>query len=236
MIMGFDIGGMFKSLVNPMTIMQLAAGPAGWASIAMRAVGTAIAQQLIQQLGQQLGLPPAVINMAQQAFSAASGTGGLGQQSIAQAVSSVAEQLNLSPSQSGDLQRTADQSFSNMSKIMDQIVKKMAKGGKEEAEGGRGERSGSLLMRIAQALGELMDQKMEQLANKADQLGRLGSEKGNTFTDGANKGGFNAQGQSQFGKLSAEVQALGQEIGYLSQAIAQTLKSIGEAASTVARK
>ena len=223
-------------LTNPASLLQLAAGPAGWASLALQTIGTSIAQQLIQQVGQQLGLPQSLISVAQQAFSATSGTGNLGQQTIQQAVSSVAERLNLSPSQEGQLQRSADQSFTNMSKILDQIVKKMAKGGKEEAEGGRGERSGSLLMRIAQALGELMDQKIEQLANKADQLGRLGSEKGNTFTDGANKGGFNAQGQSQFGKLSAEVQALGQEIGYLSQAISQTLKSIGEAASTVARK
>ncbi|MGH1423060.1 MAG: hypothetical protein ACRBEQ_14705, partial [Hyphomonas sp.] len=96
--------------------------------------------------------------------------------------------------------------------------------------------SGSLLMRIATALGQLMDEKMESLANKADQLGRLGSDKSLISTSKGNKGGFNAKGQAQFGQLSAQVQALGQEVSYLSQALATTIKSVGEAATTVARK
>jgi hypothetical protein len=50
------------------------------------------------------------------------------------------------------------------------------------------------------------------------------------------EGGFNAKGQSKFGQLSAEVQALSLEIGYLSQAISSTIKSIGEAASAIALK
>jgi predicted ribosome quality control (RQC) complex YloA/Tae2 family protein len=234
--MGFNLGGIFKSLVNPATLLQLAAGPAGWASLAMRTIGTAIAQQVIQQLGQKLGLPSSVINMAQQAFSAASGTGDIAQQTVRQAVSSVAQQLNLSPQQEGQLQRSADQATASMNKILEQFMKKLSNGGKEEAQG---ERSGSVLMRIAQALGELMDDKMQQLATKADELGRLGTDKSLTINGkdaGAAKGTFNAEGQGKFGKLSAEVQALGQELSYLSQAISQTIKSIGEAASTVARK
>lgn len=226
MIMGL-FSGILKSVINPATLMQLAAGPAGWASLAMRTIGTAIMQQVIQQLGQKLGLPPAVINMAQQAFSAASGTGDLGQQSVAQAVSNFAKQANLSPMQEGQLQQTANKSVDNVNKIVEQMMKKLQ--GSEEGEEGGG---GSVLMRIARALGKLMDQKMDSLAAKADQLGRVGGEKGMTTKDG----GFNAQGQSKFGQLSAEVQALSQEIGYLSQAISSTIKSIGEAASTIARK
>lgn len=87
-------------------------------------------------------------------------------------------------------------------------------------------------MKIARALGKLMDQKMDSLAAKGDQLGHVGGEKGMKNKDG----GFTAEGQSKFGQLSAEVQALSQEIGYLSQAIASSIKSIGEASPKVARK
>lgn len=224
--MGF-LNSIMGAITNPATLMQLAAGPAGWASLAMRTIGSAIMNQVIQQLGQKLGLPPAVINMAQQAFSAASGTGDLGQQTVAQAVSNFAKEANLSPIQEGKLQQAANKTVDNVNKIVEQMMKKLQSSDEGEDAGG-----GSVLMRIARALGKLMDQKMDSLAAKADQLGRVGGEKGMTNKEG----GFNAQGQSKFGQLSAEVQALSQEIGYLSQAISSTIKSIGEAASAIARK
>lgn len=103
-----------KSIVgaftNPATLLQLATGPAGWASLAMRTIGTAIIQQAIQQVGQQLGLPSSMINLAQQAFSASSGTSDLGQQTTKQAISTLAKQFNLSPTQEGQLGRQANDS------------------------------------------------------------------------------------------------------------------------------
>lgn len=221
-------GAIGRALVNPMTLAQVAMGPAGWASLAVRTIGTAIGQQVIQQLGQRLGLPQGMISMAQNAFAAATGSQG-GPLTIRDAVNQLADQFNLSPSQQGQLERTANQSFDNINRILENNLRRAANGSGEE-EGG------SILMRIARSLGQLMDEKMETLASKADALGRVGSQSGNVHRSGANENGFTAQGQSQFGKLSAEVQALGQEIGYLSQAISQTIKGIGEAASTVARK
>lgn len=221
------LGGIVKSVINPVSLAQLAMGPAGWASLAMRTIGSAIGQQLIQQLGQKLGLPQSMISLAQNTFASATGTQGL-PTSIAGAVSQLAEQFNLSPAQQGQLERTANQSFDNINRIIENNLRKTAEGGDEEG--------GSILMRIARLLGQLMDDKMTKLGEKAEALGAVGSQAGNTYTSGTNKGGFTAQGQGQFGKLSAEVQALSQELNYLSQAVSSTIKGIGEAASTVARK
>jgi hypothetical protein len=225
------LGGIMRSVINPMSLAQLAMGPAGWASLAMRTIGSAIAQQVIQQLGQRMGLPQPMIDLAQGAFANASGQPGLVRQNIGEAVRGFTEQMDLRPSDAGQLQRelldTSDKSYENMNRIVDSFAKRLLNG-----EDGEGEQGGSVLMKIARALGKLMDQKMDSLAAKADQLGRVGGEKGMTTKDG----GFNAKGQSKFGQLSAEVQALSQEIGYLSQAIASSIKSIGEASATIARK
>ena len=42
--------------------------------------------------------------------------------------------------------------------------------------------------------------------------------------------------QAQTGQLSAELQGVGQELSMVSQALSNSLKSIGEAMSTTARK
>ena len=224
-----NIGGLLSSVVNPANIGLAMMGPGGWAAMAFRTIGSAVAQQVIQQVGQRLGLPQSTIDMAQAAFAQATGNPGVARMNVREAVAGLTQQHNLSPQQQGELVRAGDRSVASMNKILDGMLKRMsASDGAEEG--------GSVLMRIARALGGLMDEKMNNLASKADQLGRVGTEKGNVHTSGGNEGGLTAKGQGEFGKLSAEVQALGQEIGYLSQAISSTIKSIGEAASTVARK
>lgn len=206
------LSGILRAVVNPATLMQLAMGPAGWASLAMRTIGTAIAQQVIQQLGQSLGLPPAVISMAQQAFSAASGTQGL-PTTVAGAVSQLAQQFNLSPSQQGELQRGADESINSLISQLGQSEES-----KEAMSGGKGQ---SLLMKIAVAMGKLLDKKMTEMGNLTDQIGKLGSGSSN---------------QSKLGELTGKLQGLGQEVSMLSNALTNTIKSIGEANSTLARK
>ena len=218
--MGFNLGGVFKSLVNPATLMQLAMGPAGWASIAMRTMMTAVAQQVIQQVGQKLGLPSSVINMAQQAFAATSGTGGLGQLNVAQAASSLAQQFGLSPAQEGQLAREGDDA---VSKLVDSMIKKARQGGKEEAsegEAGANGKGGSRLVALAKALGTLIDGKMDDIIKKSKEL------------DADKK---NNKGENQ-ATISAEIQALSQEISFISNALNNSIKSIGEALTTMARK
>jgi hypothetical protein len=214
------LGGVFKSMVNPMTLAQLAMGPAGWASIAARTLLTAVGSQVIQQLGQQMGLPQSMINLAQNAFSQT--VGGGNPLSIGQAVSSLAQQFNLSPSQQGNLQRVSQEFSDNLTSM---FMSRLRSGGGEDedskafASGGKA--GGSLLMKIAIALGKLLDKKMTEMANLTDQIGKLGSGSSN---------------QSKLGELTGKLQGLSQEVSMLSNALTNTIKTIGEANSTIARK
>jgi hypothetical protein len=204
------LGGILKSVVNPISLAQVAMGPAGWASLALRTLGSAIGQQLIQQLGQQLGLPQSVISVAQNAFGAATGTGG-GPLTIRDAVAQLASQFNLSPAQQGQLERSATQDYTNL--LSDLIGSDEFKAAKSSG-GGKG-----FLERIAVALGKLLDQKMNKAASLADQIGNQGNSN-----------------QSKLGELNGKMAAVTQEISILSNALNNTIKSIGEAQSTIARK
>lgn len=224
------LSNVMRAVVNPATIAQLAMGPAGWASLATRVIASAVGQQVIQQLGQKLGLPQGIINLAQNAFTAATGTQGF-PNTISGAVSYLSGQMNLSPSQSGELARVAERAYDPINSLVERMARKA---GEEEGtaySGATGGKGGSVLMRIAQALGKLMDDKMNAMAAKGDQLGRLGNNGALT-----KDGNFNAAGQSQYGKLSAEMGALGQELSLLSNALNNSLKSIGEAAAKLASK
>ena len=226
------LGGIAKSLVNPMTLAQLAMGPAGWASILAKAVISAVGQQVIQQLGQKLGLPDGVINLAQQAFSGAMGGGNalggaLGGAnaagralSIADAVGQVAQGLNLNPQQEGQLARDTNEIAQQSTKrLVDQLVE--SEEFKSAKNGAKGGKSGeSILMRIAIALGSLADKKMGEMDKLAQQIGAT--------KDGKNQNKITEQG--------AKLQALGQEMSILSNALTNVIKSIGEANSTIARK
>jgi hypothetical protein len=208
------LSGILKSVINPATLMQLAMGPAGWASLATKMLVSAVAQQVIQQLGQQLGLPQSVINMAQTAFSSATGTQGM-PSTVSDAVSQLAEQFNLSPSQQGEVSREAQGS---VRRLVDQLMESEEfKSAKSGAKGGKGE---SILMRIAMALGQLADKKMGEMDQLADQIG--------STKDGKN--------QNKITEMGAKLQALGQEMSILSNAMTNVIKSIGEANATIARK
>lgn len=203
------VGGLIRSVVNPATIGQLLMGPAGWASLAIRTIGAAVGQQLIQQLGQRLGLPQGVINFAQNAFAAASGTQGM-PQTIAGAVGQLAQQFNLSPAQQGALERSARNDLNSM--LQDLVGSDEFKSAK--SGGGKG-----FLEKIAVALGQALDRKMNKAASLADQIGRQGDSS-----------------QSKLGELNGKMAATSQEISILSNALNNTIKTIGEAEATIARK
>jgi hypothetical protein len=228
--MGFSLGSIMKSLVNPMSLMQLAMGPAGWASLAMKTIGTAIAQQVIQQLGQRFGIPQPLINMAQQAFASATGTQGL-PNSVAGGVRQLAEQFNLSPRAQGDLLRAGNSFAENFDKM---IMDRIKSSGGQEAEDLKsgGKKGGSILMRIAIAMGQLMDKKMFEMEGLTTEIGNVGK---NPATGEFDKEAKNGQ-QQKLGELTGKLQGLGQEVSLLSNAMTNTIKSIGEANSTIARK
>jgi hypothetical protein len=151
------LSGILRAVVNPTTLFQLAMGPAGWASIAMRAVVSAVAQQVIQKLGQQLGLPQSIINMAQTAFSAASGGQGL-----PRTIPALAQQFGLSAMQQGEMERTVSDITNNLANSLSQSKEfKEAK-----ASGGK-----SWLMAIAEALGKQADKLANEMQAMSDKLG-----------------------------------------------------------------
>ncbi len=208
------LSGIMKSIINPATLMQLAMGPAGWASLAVRTIGMAIAQQVIQQIGQRLGLPQNIINMAQTAFSAATGQPGSAVQSVTDAVAQVAQQLNFSPVDQGQMERDANNSVSNLMKSFEKVKP-------EDGEDG-----GSFLVRLAKAMGKVMDKKMGQMDTLSKEISALSTKDTKAGSAEAN----------QLGTKNNLLQAYGQELGILSNAFAQISKSVGEAQVTAARK
>lgn len=157
------LGGILKSVINPATLMQLAMGPAGWASIAMKAVVSAVGQQVIQQLGQQLGLPQSIISLAQSAFSAASGGG----QGAPNSIPQLAAQFGLSAMQEGQLQRSVDSAVNDMVSSLGE-----GKDFKEaKSTGGK-----SWIMAIAEALGKQADKLAKEMDDMSAKLGS-GDEK-----------------------------------------------------------
>jgi len=203
---GLSIGSLFSTAA----LAALTGGTSLAFQSIFQQIISSVASQVIQQVGQQLGLPQGVIDLAQGVFQAASGNPGGVAQSLTDSVQNASDTFNLSPQQQGDLQRSAeDVAQSWTTSILDQV-----------REGGEGKstKGDSFLVALAKALGKVMDGKMTQMKAKTDQLGGLDSK------------------DSKYGQLTAEIQALGQEMNMVSQALNNSIKSIGEAGSTLARK
>ena len=205
------LGGILKSVINPATLLQLAMGPAGWASLAAQTIGRAIAQQVIQQLGQSLGLPQSVINMAQAAFSAASGQPGAPVQTVRQAVEQLAQQYGLSAFQQGQLERAAQ----NDVKDMYEMLSEAARQGKQRAERGDGKASGKggWLREIAALMSVALDSKIKEMKGLAGQLDKTKTT-----------------------ALQNDLQVATQEFSFLMNATANMIKTVGEGLGTMARK
>jgi len=214
---------------NPVSLVsQVALGVAtGGTSMLMEAalstVVSQIGQQVIGQLGQQLGLPQSVVGLAQGAFAGALGDEQGAAQDFEGAIQSAISQFQASPSDVGQFQQASD----NFASQLNQLAQAGYKSATDEsndaagfASGGGGK--GSIFMKIAIALGKLMDQKMTDMADTTDQIGQLGT------VDNSN--------QSHLSELTGKLQGLTQEIGLLSNALTNTLKSLGDASATLARK
>ncbi len=233
--MGFSIGGLLKSVINPMTIAQLAMGPAGWASLLAQTVVKELGSQLLQKMGQELGLPQGLIDTAVGAFSGGSGFGALGGLPGAGNFRETLRGLGMSFSDIGRIERQVQ---SQVKGIMEQAKKEGTEQSIQDFIDGINRNNenqklsrnidkvmngkGSLLMKLAVALGMLADNKMNQMADKTKQLGKFGE--------------VNGKNQGQYAQLTGEIQALGQEMSMISQAMNNVIKTVGEAASSLARK
>jgi uncharacterized protein YidB (DUF937 family) len=193
---------------NPLSIAQLAMGPAGWASLAARTLMSAIGQQVIQQLGEKLGLPQSTIDMAQGAFCASMGDKGGARANLQEAIAGFAENFNASPAEQGDANREVDDAINNM-------VSRMAdsEDGKAARAGGKGGGAGqSWLMALAEALGEKLDKMAGEMSKMAGDI-----------TD-------------KTPSLTAKFGAKSQEFGILMNAATNAIKTVGEGLSNSARK
>ena len=127
--------------------------------------------------------------------------------SIGQAVQQLGQAMGASPAEIGDAQRSANDV---MKQLVDSVLKQARNSGGED-----GPSSGeSRLVKLAKALGKLLDKKMDKIIEVGEKM------------DGAKKQG----------SLSAEMQALSQEMSMISNALNNMVKSIGEANTTLARK
>ncbi len=165
----------------------------------------------LQLVGQQLGLSQGDIS------SVLEQTGFGGGSSAADTASAIGQQLGFTPFEQGSISGTAQQATDAITQMMQQGVAEASQGS-EHSGAAHGKGGMSVLQAIAYAMGKSMDDKLNDMADKAQQLGNSQS------------------GSSQYGQLSSEIQADGQELSMLSSAVANAIKSIGEAGSTLAKK
>lgn len=195
---------------NPLSIAQLAMGPAGWASLAARTLMSAIGQQVIQQLGEKLGLPQSTIDMAQGAFCASMGDKAGVRQNMQEAIGGFAEAFNASPAEQGEATREMEDAVNKMvSGMADGEDAKAARAGGKGAKGSSGQ---SWLMALAEALGKKLDKMASEMSSMADQI-----------TD-------------KTPSLTAKFGAKSQEFGILMNATTNAIKTVGEGLANSARK
>ena len=120
---GFNIG----SLISTAALAAVTGGASLAVQTALRQVVSSIAQEVLQQVGQQLGLPQAAIDVAQGAFSAASGNlpGSIG--SIGSAATGLASSLGLGAFEAGQIER---QSNDIVRDLVENTLEKARNGGR----------------------------------------------------------------------------------------------------------
>lgn len=220
----FGIGGGGFNIVSMVSQIALSAVTGGIGGIIMQAlkqVALQVMDQILQNVGQQLGLPQSVIDGAQALGHAAAGDTQGASQNWQEALAGV----GASPFDIGAAQQAADAGAAEgtnsanqawTQSLGDSVDENGGRAGRGQAGGAKG--GESFLYAIARAMGNALDKKMNEMKTKADNLGNLDSQ------------------SSQYGSESAKLQALGQEVSILSNALNQAIKSIGESATTLARK
>jgi hypothetical protein len=208
---GFNIG----SLVSTAALAVATGGTSLAVSVALKSLMTQIGSAVIQQVGQQLGLPQAVIDVAQGAFHAATGDFAGAASNLSEASEQLASAVGGGAFEAGEIERQAN----DVVRQLTENTLKRAREGEGGAESGGAEGKKSFLVRLAEALGKIVDSKMERAIELGEKIDKAQDSK-----------------KPKVASLSAEMQAVGQEIGFITQALNTVIKSIGESASTLARK
>jgi hypothetical protein len=190
-----------------MSLMQLAMGPAGWASLAMKTIGATIAQQVIKQVGTQLGLPMPLINAAMSMAGQASGIGGAAGLSVGQAIAQAFGGMRLPPMQMGQLERQVQDIISDMAGSLSQSQEA------KDAKAGGGK---SWIMAIAKNMGEVADRLAKEMEVLSQEI-----VKGDADAKASTNVKFGAKSQ---------------EFSMFFNSANTVIKTLGEALSSGARK
>jgi hypothetical protein len=228
------------SLLTNVALGALTGGASLYLSIGAQLMSQ-VAKAAIQQFGQQLGLPQPMIDVAQGAFDAASGNAAGAASEFAEAsagfqqqIAQFASSLNLNPVQTGEFAGAAngakEQFQSVADKMMQNFTKEAAEGKDENGDSRAAKRQSQLqavsgesfLVQLAVALGTAIDNKMEDMLDLAKNIDQKKKDDPSGGTDATLD--------------SAKMQALSQEVSMMSAALTNSIKSIGEALSQIARK
>ncbi len=221
-IFGIGGGGFLSTLENVAMQGAMAAATGGTSlavTAALQGVMMAVGDQVIAQVGQQLGLPSAVIDMAQAAFHAEAGDTGGAVQDLGQAVGQLGQTTGADNFQTGELQQQAQQGAdATANQALAQMQTDGMKQSSSSTDIAAATKGKSLLIAMAIALGSAADDKMKEMFDDSTKLGSLKA------------------GDKGYAQLTGEIQGLGQEISLITNALSNAMKSIGEGATTLARK
>ncbi|MGH1422880.1 MAG: hypothetical protein ACRBEQ_13795, partial [Hyphomonas sp.] len=187
-------------------------------------------QELIQKLGTEMGLPQSMIDAAQAAFCKECGDMQGYKSNHLQAghgfhinrgeelsskvfLQHILNGFDASPAQRGNAERAFEAFSDGVMEIMNDLIR-----GSGKKDSGKANKGDSLLVALAKALGGAIDDKLDRMYDLSMELKNM---------EGKDKG---------YGSKSAELSAVGQEMKILSEALSNSIKSIGESGSTLARK
>lgn len=218
-----NIGGsnLFSSLINTAATAALASMTGGTSLLvqaALKSVMSAIGDQVLQQVGQQLGLPQSAIDLAQSGFHLQMGDAAGAASNLQDAIGGLNSAVGGSPFDAGQLNDAAQAA----TKQLIDFATSAAKGSDDAVGAGSGK--DSFLVAFAKALGKAMDSKMGKMIDISKKIDQQ--------TQSANSNNKSPV----ISELSAELQGLSQEVSILSAAMSNSIKSIGEASSQLARK
>ena len=222
----------FLSSINPAkvaleaTTAVMTGGGSLVAQAALR-VFSSVGQSVLQNVGQHLGLPQSDIDMAKATFAATSGDV---EGAATNTQAAVSDFVQAAGGGYGDL-HSLNSSAQQVTKQLVDAANDAASGAdsSDGSKAGKGKGAAApqdFLEALAQALGKAIDDKMGQMMTTAQDIDKQ--------TESANASGGSKS--PVISEMSAKLQALGQEVSLLSSALDNSIKSIGEASSTLAKK
>lgn len=217
-----------SKLLDPSKIAQTALNVAtGGLSNQLKSLTSEIFQSIVQKSGQRLGLSDSQVSKQADSVAKKYGEPSASTTTLAQSVQRFAGALGLTGTAAADFERKATDTIN---RFVDDQSKKLTQEASDRANGTGGSGSAAstkggalgVLARIAEQLGKAADKIVNDMDKLSQQLGDTGK--------------IDSNNMSKYNQQSSELNALGQLLKILTAALDQTLKAIGDAASTLARK